>query len=92
MTTTEQLTENCVALLTQALAEKATAIVSVLQDSPEGKHSFSVSFKLTFVGSRIYVAETLSHSTKDKVDLENSFEINDPSAPKLPGLDVEDSQ
>ena len=87
--TTDLLIAQVTNLFTKALTEKAPAILAALQDSAEGKHGFSSSFKLNYVGSKIFVDGTLSHSTKDAVAFDGCFDVEDSNNPKLPGIDEE---
>jgi hypothetical protein len=84
---TDQLIEQSTVCFREALSEKSTAIMSALADSAEGKHSFSVGVKLTKTKGRVYIAGTLRHTTKDSVDFEQSFEIDDPGQLKLGSVD-----
>lgn len=84
--TVDQLTEKMVALLRSTMAEKAAAIITVGRDSEDGKHAVSAAFKLTFTASKVYVKLTLSHSAKDSCECEDSFDLDDPENPPLPGI------
>jgi hypothetical protein len=82
----DQLTEKAVACLTSMLAEQGPSILSTLRDSQGGKHSFRASFKLTTTKEKVYLKAALTHSTKSDAEADGSFEIDDPTAPKLPGI------
>ena len=80
---TDQLIDQSAALFRAALEEKAPAIMEAMNDSAEGAHSFSCGVKLNRVNNRVYLKLTLRHSTKDSVELEESFEVEDKTQLKL---------
>lgn len=81
--TTDQLISQSTACFNSALSEKSAAIIAALNDSADGKHSFSCGIKLTRTNNRVYIAGTLRHTTKDSVDFEQSFTVDDPDQLKL---------
>jgi len=80
---TEQLTKQAVALVEGAMSEMGPAIGSALTESADGTHSFSGSFKLKLVNTRVYVELTMRHAKKDSVKLEESFEVENKAQLKL---------
>lgn len=77
----------CRELFTEALSAKSEAIMEALRVSDDAKHSFTAKFNLKLSGHVVTVEGTLSHSTKDSVTFDGSFETEDPENPPLPGLE-----
>lgn len=87
---TEQFELEAGRCLLSMLREQAAAILSTLADSPTGKHSFRVSFKLTASKEKIYLSAKLVHSTKSDAEAESVIDVDDPKSPKLPGIGGEE--
>lgn len=76
----------CKELFVEALAAKSEAIMEALRVAEEGKHAFNAVFKLRLQGHVVTVEGMLSHSTKDSIEFDGSFETEDKDNPPLPGM------
>ena len=81
---TDQLEKLCRDLLTDLLANNASAIAQELRENPEGKLSVATGLKLRLVGSKLYATGALAYSRKFTDEAEGVVEFTDPRQPGLP--------
>ena len=81
---TDQLEKLCRDLLTDLLANNASAIAQELRENPEGKLSVATGLKLRLVGARLYATGSLAYSRKFTDEAEGMAEIEDPRQSGLP--------
>jgi hypothetical protein len=88
--TTKSMTEKLQSKLNETaqelIANNVSTIAQLLQESPDGKLSLSLSVGMTLAGNRVYVEGGISFAKKFKDDFSGMIEIEDPNQPELGGV------